>query len=272
MGAGRPDRSLDGARPPRSRRLQAHQRLQRPRRRRPGPAPGRHDDGGLHAPLRPGVPDRRRRVRDRSSRTPTPRAPRSWSAGCSPPASTARPVVARRTPSPSRPGISAGPSPAKRPRGALPPGRQRAVLEQAPRSHVRDHLRRRAPRQPRHRTPAGRALRGRRAGRRDRRHPGGLPADLRPVDRRAARLRGPRAAVARQRVQRPRLAVRGGRGDRADERARHRLPQHGHGDRRPPAPARVADGQPVAADARERRLQRPCAAADDRPARPRSAA
>ena len=156
-----------------------------------------------------------------------------------------------------------------RPRGALPPGRRGALLEQAPRPDVRDRLRRRAPRRPDGRAAARRAVGGRRPGRRDGGHPRGLPADLRPHDRRAARLRGPRPAAAGQRLRRSGLAVRGRRGDRPDRRARHRLPRHGHGDRGPAAPARLADRQPVAAHARARRLQRPRPAADDRPPRPR---
>ena len=42
-----------------------------PRRRRPGAAPGGDDDGRLPAPLRSGVPHRRRRVRTHPVRTPT---------------------------------------------------------------------------------------------------------------------------------------------------------------------------------------------------------
>ena len=124
-----------------------------------------------------------------------------------------------------------------RPRVALPPGGQRAVLEQASRPDLRDHLRL-EPRRPRDRAPAGRTVRGRRAGRRDRGHPGRLPADLRSLHRRAARLRGPRPAAPRQRLHRPGLAVRGGRGDGRTSELDIACLQHGHGDRGPAAPAR----------------------------------
>ena len=75
------------------------------------------------------------------------------------------------------------PGPGPRPRLALSPGRRRAVLEQAPRPDVRDHLRRRsATTDSLAVAAAGRAVGARRAGRGDRRVARGLPADLRPDD------------------------------------------------------------------------------------------
>ena len=57
-------RPAAGPRPPRHRRLQADQRHPRSRRRRPPAAPRRDPGGDVPAPLGPGVPGRRRRVRD----------------------------------------------------------------------------------------------------------------------------------------------------------------------------------------------------------------
>ena len=127
-----------------------------------------------------------------------------------------------------------------RPRRALQRGRGRAALEQAPRPDVRHGLRPRAARRPDRGATEGRAVGARRAGGRDRRDPGRLPADLRPVERSAARVRGPGPAAARQRLRGSGRDVRRGRGHRADRRARHRLHEHGHGDRRPVASARAS--------------------------------
>ena len=57
-------RPAAGPGPPRHRRLQADQRHPRSRRRRPPAAPRGDPGGDLPAPLGPGVPGRRRRVRD----------------------------------------------------------------------------------------------------------------------------------------------------------------------------------------------------------------
>ena len=89
---------------------------------------------------------------------------------------------------------------------------------------------------------------------------------------RPARVRGPHPAAARQRLRRSGIDVPGRRGDRPDGRARRRLPQHRDGDRGPAAAAGLAHRQPLAAHARDRRLQHPRPAPDDRPPRPRPAA
>ena len=153
-----------------------------------------------------------------------------------------------------------------RPRGALPPGRRRALLEQAPRPHLRDDLRPgastmdRPPSDPPAELSAAVAQVA---------ATGAIRAVFQPIfDLTTGAPRGfeglirplPDSGFAD-----PGLAVRGGRGDGPDRRARHRLPEHGHGDGRAPAAARVADGQPLAAHPRARRLQRPRPAAADRP-------
>ena len=97
-------RPVDGARDHRPRRLQAHQRLERPRRRRPASsARPRRPSRPTSAAVRPGVPRRRRRVRARAARHRRRPGAGSWSAGCSRPASTASPAAASRTRSRSRP-------------------------------------------------------------------------------------------------------------------------------------------------------------------------
>ena len=264
MGGRDPARPAAGAGDPRPRRLQADQRLARPRGRRP-------------------APPRRRRRRSR----PTCAAPTGHSgsvatssrSSCPAPTRSGAMLAVRRllaacldgevdarrpTAVSFSAGVSADPGPRARPRLALRPGRRGPVLGQAPRPDVRDDLRPRAPRRRRRHAPAGRAVRAGRPGRGDRRDPRGLPADLRPDDRCPARVRGSRPAAARQRLQPTRVDVRGGRGDRPDGRARPRLPQHRDGDGRPAAAAGLADDQPLAADDGDRRLQRPRPAADDR--------
>ncbi len=90
---------------------------------------------------------------------------------------------------------------------------------------------------------------------------GAIRAVFQPIydlnDGRAARLRRAHPAAAGQRLHRPVLDVRGRRGVRPDRRARHRLPQHRPRDGRPAATARLADHQPLAANARDGRLQHP---------------
>ena len=228
------------------------------RRRRPSPR--------TSAASRPRVPRRRRRVRAGPARHRRRAGARRSSAGCWRPASTARPAAGRPTPSRSRPASAPGPAGA-RDRESL--YRQADAALYWSKRHGRtcvtiyDAARHEGPMAER---PPRRAVGRGRPGRRDRGHPRGLPADLRPHDRRAARLRGPRPAAARQRVRGSGLAC-SRRPRRPAGPASWTSPVSARSWRRRRAlrlPG-LADGQPLAAHARARRLQRPRPAAHDRP-------
>ena len=146
-----------GARHHRPRRLQADQRHPRPCRRRPPPSPGGHDDRDVPAPVRPRVPDRRRRVRDHHARHRRGPRPRRH------PAAAGR-VPGRRSRRARRPRrvllgrYQRHPGARPGPRVALRTGRRRAVLGQAPRPDLRDGLRQGATRRAGGSATAGRAV------------------------------------------------------------------------------------------------------------------
>lgn len=185
------DAARAGRRGPR--RLPAHQRAGGPRRRRP--AAGR---GGRHAhrrtaPLRSHLPDRRRRVRRPDARIgrrgrlplPAPR-PRHGARGPRRPRAPGRRQRRRPVVVHGRGGVH--PRHGSRPGDAVPRGRRRADVRQAPRPDRRDDLRSGAPRQL---GPPATDRRGRRGGRQGgcgRGRARGVPAHLRPADGSAAWL------------------------------------------------------------------------------------
>ena len=259
-GAGRADHGRPRAQPAvraavrRPRRPQEDQRRARSRGRRPAPAGDRGDHQRQPAPLGPRVPDRRRRVRGRPHRLRRRAA-----------VTTAKRMLATALdggagehatePFSLTIGVSAFPRPASERQQLVhqadaalywgkrhgrtdvqlfDPSRHGIAEDSRPLDEIAAAV---------SRVAAERLLTP------------GLPADLQPAHGRGAGLRGARPPAARGRLPEPERDVRRRRVDRADGRARPCQPRDGHRRRERARRAAVPVGEPVAAIARDRRLQ-----------------